>query len=404
MRYLIVITVTLTLSAFILVSCHPGGKHLPAQEITVQPIFQTNVPEPTQDKPQSKTWYAQGHWWALMPGTQGPVLYKRTHQGWRVQPEATQTMSEQPGKADVYATAQTAMAVLVGPCALTVVALHYVDQAATYIPETLTALPIPDACASIETATLTQDPQGTWWVAADMDSLVLTWASADATTWQGPFTIGQHIGHDDICMIATLTDAVSVIWSDQQADCVWEATHTHGQPADQWTAPTAIDCGHKTADDHLNSTLLKDGTLIVATKNSLDQEDKPQFVLRVRTPQGVWHNLPCVNLTATEQPTRPLITQTPAGHLLMAYTVTNRVGEGSYINLDQVNIPSTLDTLTFKNLLHVRSPHASIVGNATATKAPFPADNNVPWLILFSDKQGRVFEADIRNYIIDFKF
>ena len=48
-----------------------------------RPVLQVDTPYPTADKPQSKTWFAGGAWWALLPRKSGPSLWQRTGNGWK---------------------------------------------------------------------------------------------------------------------------------------------------------------------------------------------------------------------------------------------------------------------------------------------------------------------------------
>ena len=49
---------------------------------TTSPAFQVDYPAPTADKPQSKLWFMDGCWWALLPRATGPSLWQRTETGW----------------------------------------------------------------------------------------------------------------------------------------------------------------------------------------------------------------------------------------------------------------------------------------------------------------------------------
>ena len=46
--------------------------------------FPTAGPAPTEDKPQSKLWFADGSWWALMRSSSGPItIHRLVDHAWR---------------------------------------------------------------------------------------------------------------------------------------------------------------------------------------------------------------------------------------------------------------------------------------------------------------------------------
>ncbi|HEU0138819.1 MAG TPA: hypothetical protein VFQ79_03880, partial [Bryobacteraceae bacterium] len=77
------------------------------------PVFRVDTSNPTVDKPQSKTWYAEGSWWALLPRKSGPSLWQRTPSGWHERREITRSLSGLPGRADVWFDKDGATAVVV---------------------------------------------------------------------------------------------------------------------------------------------------------------------------------------------------------------------------------------------------------------------------------------------------
>src|SRR5690625_1495840 len=78
------------------------------QEVTTSPTFHvdfsgsSHLSTPTADKPQSKLWYMDAHWWALLPDSNGPTLWKRTDNGWIEHKEVAHNLKGIPGRADVW--------------------------------------------------------------------------------------------------------------------------------------------------------------------------------------------------------------------------------------------------------------------------------------------------------------
>lgn len=361
-------------------------------------VFQVDTAYPTADKPQSKLWYMDGAWWALLPRSSGPSLWERTANGWKEHPEINSDLKDVPGRADVWAGDKEIMAVGVGLNSLTVFRLE--KQKNKWRGTRLANLTSITGKDEIETATIIQDRSGHWWVAADAGSKICVWESPDGKQWTKAFLLAEGINKDDISTLTVLPKGIAVIWSDQNEDAVKIREHQDDQPVENWSAVTLIDKGNKTADDHLHASLSPDGTLWVATKNSVDKVGKPQLILRVRSPKGTWRNFPYAILDAVKLPSRPVVIATSDPKVVLSgYTVYNaknpNLGEIVFGQVDTTRVD------LFKNETSVIVPDITGWGNTirindiTCPKKPFPRD--APWIILASDKDGRVYEADLRK-------
>lgn len=359
-----------------------------------QPVFQVNVPNPTADKPQSKIWYSGGSWWALLPRQGGPSLWQRTASGWEEHTAVTAALAGLPGRGDVWFDSSGATAVLLKDHSFAIVRLR--RQGATWRPKVLarweTASERP-----IETVTIARDGRRRWWVASTVSYRVLVWNSADGTAWSGPAVIGDGLDKDDICDVTPIRGGVGVIWSNQAAQAVFFRVHRDTAAAGAWESVETVESGNRTADDHINAALAANGTLWVATKNSVDTVGKPQQVLRLRAADGSWRNIPYSILKKTEGPSRPIVVLAPGrqtvfyGHTI--YDHTDRTHDRIVFGRVDLNSPQSLETPQV-----VIAPAANLkarVNDVTRAKAPMPAAG--PWLVLASDHEGRVYEADLRT-------
>ena len=97
-------------------------------------------------------------------------------------------------------------------------------------------------------------------------------SSRDATgnEWTEPIPIGRETAKDDLCAIVSLRGIVGLVWSDQGRETMYFCSHKDGADANSWGQIEEIDSGDKTADDHVNCAVGSDGTLYLATKNSVD--------------------------------------------------------------------------------------------------------------------------------------
>lgn len=374
------------------------GDHAVAQSETItQPIFQTGVPNPTQDKPQSKLWLARGRYWAWLPVPGGSTLLERTATGWRELGHLRSHLANLPGQADVWADESSVRAVLVGNDRLAVVELTFDAALNTYQPgavrhEFLLAPQVKDG-DRLETATIARDSRGRWWIACDRDQQITAfWTTDDeGLQWSSGFTLGTNTHRDDISTLVVLPDRVGVVWSDQVADAVYFREHLDGQPPADWGQTITVQQGGKTADDHLSAVVAEDGTLFVVTKNSVDQVGSPQLVLRVRRPNGSWENHPYAVLQDKLGPSRPIaLLAGQSQQLYLLHTMyDSRDPQGRKDYIAAICTPRSALDLTGPEIRVLTA--AKPVNNVTGPKRPFATAS--PRIVLASDADGDVYEA-----------
>ncbi len=216
--------------------------------------------------------------------------------------------------------------------------------------------------------------------------------------------LADGLNTDDICTVTVLPGGVGVIWSNQESESINIRIHSNGNKVCDWGEIEIIESGNRTADDHLNTAISVDGTLWLTTKNSLDAQGKPQLVLRVRLSNGRWFNYPYANLGFIQQPSRPIIISSSDDKIILAgHTVYNSqkpaLAEIVFGKIDT----SSADVLL--NITPVIKPDTIGLGNQnrindpTGPKKPFP--ENGPWIILASDRDGHIFEADLFQFCDD---
>ncbi|MCZ2073750.1 MAG: hypothetical protein HUU41_06765 [Bryobacteraceae bacterium] len=370
----------------------------PASAASHHPVFRVDASNPTADKPQSKTWYAEGSWWALLPRKSGPSLWQRTASGWREHREIARSLDGLPGRADVWFDKAGATAVVVKDRTLAVLRLRPRGEVPFRWQAHVLAKWTVSPGKPIETATIAREGTGRWWIAAPVDREVLVWTSADGSAWSVASTIASGLDADDICLVTALPDGVGVLWSDQQRDGVFLRHHRNGDPPENWDAAEVVETGHRTADDHLNAALTTDGTLWVASKNSVDRVGEPQLVLRIRTPAGRWRNIPYANNATTRSPSRPVVAVGSDGRMVL---YGHTIYDSELRTRDHIvfgRIGTAEDPPVFGSPMVAIAPAATLqsaVNDVTRPKLAFPED--APWIVLASDRHGRVYEADLRT-------
>jgi len=241
-----------------------------------------------------------------------------------------------------------------------------------------------------------------WWIAADVaerhtaKTSIYVWYSHDAVHWSHPLMMQHDVYSDDISCITAVKQGVMVIWSDQVRDAVDFRVHAAGGQDSVWSPVETVASGGKTADDHINTAMSADGTLWVATKNSVDALNHPQLVLRVRRPDGLWTNYPYEPRTTKAEPSRPVVLTTPDRNLVLSgHTVYDK--KSPYADRIDFGRVDTLAPAVSVDQVTVIAPDISLkvkVNNVTGPKQMFPDDG--PWIILASDEKGNVYESDLK--------
>jgi hypothetical protein len=162
---------------------------------------------------------------------------------------------------------------------------------------------------SAETATIDIDTKGRMWVAYDdTSSIKVRWSDSPFSTWSDPVTIVSGIKKDDLGALIAMPvfNSVGVLWSNQNAQRFGFRTHPDGTDPTRWqedevpASQSAVSFRGGMANDHLNMTLGRDGTLYCAVKTSYGRSDFPNLGLLVRRPNGNWDHLYPVSQTGTK--------------------------------------------------------------------------------------------------------
>jgi len=343
--------------------------------IGAEPVMKVDVASPTADKPQSKIWFARGSWWAWLPVKGGSSVWRRGTAGWSRETGLDAALRGLPGQADVWADEKTACAVLVEKRRLAVACL---EGAGTGYR--MGGKPVEigmTGTGHLETATITRDAKGEWWMAYGWGREMFVRRSGDG--WATAVKVSETLASaDDICAVVAVSGGVGVIWSDQAADVVW--FRWHGK---EWGRVEAIESGGKTADDHIRAAVGTDGRLHVVMKNSRDAVGEPQLVMRVRDAAGRWTSRHFAPRTMEFEPSRPmvLLSGKPEREFVLysRYARTGTAPRGSQIVSGEAV------------LLEAARP----LNDVTGTKALLPPGRL--WIVLASDKDGNVYEGKLNE-------
>ena len=183
----------------------------------------------------------------------------------------------------------------------------------------------------------------------------------------------------------------NLIWSNQNTQSINERIHYNGDAPNDWSDVVIVQEGDNNADDHLNATVFKNGRMAMATKNSVDNINEAQFVLRIRDKKGKWANIPYETLSAGKSPSRPIINHVESGKIFEVHTVKDRENNRYYISVNE--IAENKDGWEFRELIQLKTKINGKNGDATSSKSSFLPDEAK--LIFFSDDLGNIYSFDL---------
>lgn len=273
------------------------------------PLQDMPVPAATGEKPQSKLWFHDAHWRAVLSAPGGTKLWRLEGRNWV---ESLPLSDSVKAKADVVAVGSLAHVLLYEGPRSRLISLEYDPAGKKYHPwvDRISPTAVPLESAS-ETATIGVDSSGRMWLASDGETEVhVRWSDPPYTKFSPPLTLASGIAPDDICALTIFPDGgVGVLWSNQRTKRYGFRKHAKGAAAEDWS-PDEVPAGHSAiswqdgmADDHLNWAVASDGTLYAAVKTSYDTPGYPLIALLVRRPSGQWDKLYEVD----DEGTRPIV-------------------------------------------------------------------------------------------------
>jgi hypothetical protein len=344
------------------------------------PLNPISVSQTTGEKPESKLWENDGHWWSVMPDSSGTWIWRLDGTTWD---HVLRLTTQNSFRADVLPQGNVDQIFLFDGPNSELASVEYVSGGAGSYEfwsqrSSLTNIALP---SSSETATIAVDGNGRMWVASDASTTVeVRYSDGNYSSFSAPITIGTGITTDDISDITALPDgSVGVLWSNQNAKRFYFRVHQPGDDPANWSTAeiaagqAALNVGAGMADDHLHMAVAADGTIYAAVKTSYDTSGKTKLGLIVRRPNGVWD--PTLYPIDTSG-TRPIVLLDESiGRLLVAYTSTEGGGDILYRE-------SPLDNISFSAKATLMS--GGSLNNVTSTK-----QNITDQVVLMAEGSGK---------------
>lgn len=268
-----------------------------SNNFNIIPLEDIKITSGTGEKPQSKVWFHDGYWWAVLPIESGTKLWRLEGNRWINLLHLSDSANI---KADTKAIGNMAYILLFHGAESELVSLEYDVAHKVYNPWTERPNPAPIELENAsETATFDIDTSGQMWVASDAETEIhVRWSDPPYVEWSPPLKLVTGISADDICAITAFPDGdIGVLWSNQNTKRFGFRVHKSGTNPENWSeneipaSDSSIPLKAGMADDHLNMAVASNGTLYAAVKTSYDSVGYPLIALLVRQPSGNWDKL-----------------------------------------------------------------------------------------------------------------
>jgi hypothetical protein len=275
-------------------------------------LYSTGATAATADKPQSKVWYNDGSWWALMIPAGGTTvnIHKLVNHTWTDTGTVVDTRVTSTGDA-LFSGSRLYVISRTSSTGAGAIRLYRFTYAGGVYTKDLTN---QFGGAGSESATIDKDSDGRLWVTFTRGNVVyVTHSDVSQTTWVDPFRIAgadTDVAADDISAVIAFEGKIGVLWSDQASNAMRFAYHVDGAADSSWTLETVLS-GTAIADDHINIKSLvgdRSGRIYAAVKTSKTVATDPIIYVVTRgvpnaSGQASWTAAPTA--TVADKLTRP---------------------------------------------------------------------------------------------------
>ena len=377
------------------------------------PAIPRNVRGATGDKSQSKLWFQDRRWWAIMYNMRaGATQIHRLdpkRRAWVTTGVVVDARDDARADAlwdgnKLYVATSTAYNSSWGhpPTRDDVRAGSALLLRFSYLPREKSyrldpGFPATIRAGSSESITLGKDSTGQLWATYTRSGKVFVNRTTGADeAWGEPFvlpTAAATVTSDDTsALVAFGRRQVGVLWSNQKERAFHFAVHDDTAPDKEWRTEVAYGqrvggCSRGCANDHISLKALPDGRVFAAVKTANSQPHLPFIVVLVRDGSG-WARH--VAGTVGELHTRPLVVLDNEKKALHLFTVVPEIGGVVYYKTTNV------DRIAFEPGLGV--PFMSggrRINNPTSTKQTLGSRSGVA--VLATERIGHYWHNTLQS-------
>jgi hypothetical protein len=250
----------------------------------------------TEDKPQSKLWFNDGTWWAILPNGSDIYFRKLTNMtdGELEEQSFTDAMvdTDNGKRADVLWDGANLFVLMYKNSTTDLSLSKYSYSSGVYTRLQDFPISIPLQGLGAETATIAKDSTGKLWIAyeSEIDSvpkITVIWStSADHKTWDttGKLLNTDAVDSDDIAAVVAFDNKIGVFWSNQNPESTdrfvfrVHVDSEEEESEDIWEDEEVVTTEDDIGDDHINFAVTENQDLLVATKSSVSGNEINLFI------------------------------------------------------------------------------------------------------------------------------
>ena len=359
---------------------------------------------PTAEKPQSKLWFNDGSWWgSLFDESQGDFFihrYDAANHAWIN--TGTEIDGRNASKADTLWDGQhlyVASAHDSTSYSDTSAYLYRYSYDASTKQYSLDAnFPVTVASGLIEAIVLDKDSTGKLWATYTQGGKVYVNSSGASDSSWGTPSVPQlkgasNLKPDDISSVVAFDGQVGLMWSNQNDDAIYFATHVDGDADNRWQQSRTAIMGPKSADDHINLKSVQAdsrGRVFAAVKTSYNDANAanpnhPLVYLLERDTLGNWNSHAFGRVQ--DDHTQPMVVIDGENRVLHMFA-TAPVSPGGTIYHKQ----TPLDNISFDDQVGLGTPFIKsstdpTINHATSTKQSVNSKTDL--LVLAGDDSSK---------------
>ncbi len=398
------VSLTLKLvAAVVTVAALAGGSAAAVGDIGYRgPHFSGTGTQITGAKPESKLWWNDGTWWAVMwdEPSQDNLIFRLDQSSHAWVNTGTVVDSRSGTRADVlwdgtrlYVASHGYRNTSQVGFAAHLYRFTYSATTKTYSLETGYPAVINDY--RTETLVLDKDSRGRLWATWVQDQTVYVNATTtNDRTWGVPFALpvagATTLNADDISSLVAFGDKIGVMWSNQTASVMYFAVHNDADARTIWRPSEAAASGALSADDHINLKADSTGRVFAAVKTSAIDPDAALVQLLVRDPAtSGWSAY--VYGRKSDHHTRPIVLLDEIAGTLHMFATSGEEGGTIYRKstpMNSISFPAGIGTA------FIRDAASGDVNDATSTKRSVSATTGIT-VLASDDTTGHFWHNEI---------
>jgi hypothetical protein len=340
---------------------------------------------PSGSKPESKLWFNDGRWWAVMWDTASPSFRIFRADAGATTWVNTGTAVDSRGSArsdalwdgtHLYIASHSVASDSSHNVAARPAKLYRYSYSGGTMTYTLdSGFPVNIIDVSTETFVIDKDSTGKLWATWTQGRRpYVAHTTVDDKTWTAGFippVTGITLNSDDISSVVAFGgNKIGLMWSNQSDSHMYFATHTDGAADGTWTASEAATTGSGSADDHINLKTDSAGRIYAAVKTSFTSSSQTLIQLLVRGSGGGWSAYRFG--TVSDSHTRPIVLLDEQHGLLHMFATGKYPGAGSGQSGGTIyEKTATIGAIAFSSgsgTPFIQDPNSSNMNNATSTK------------------------------------